>query len=143
MILLHRASFLLVAGASAIFAQAPPADFGARMQTIAQALGVGCEHCHSAERGSGQPEPKKDIARAMIAMTRDINAKIDAAAGPSATHVDCITCHRGVPIPKQLSEILNQTMKDHGVEAAVAQYKDLRTRYYGRAASYKILAMPL
>jgi tetratricopeptide (TPR) repeat protein len=134
MILLHRASFLLVAGASAIFAQAPPADFGARMQTIAQALGVGCEHCHSAERGSGQPEPKKDIARAMIAMTRDINAKIDAAAGPSATHVDCITCHRGVPIPKQLSEILNQTMKDHGVEAAVAQYKDLRTRYYGRAA---------
>jgi tetratricopeptide (TPR) repeat protein len=125
---------LLAAGSVALFAQTPPADLGTRMQTIAQSLGVGCEHCHTAERGSGQPEPKKDIARAMIAMTRDINAKIEAAAGPAATKVDCITCHRGVPIPKQLTDILTQTMKDQGVAAAILQYKDLRTRYYGRSA---------
>ena len=128
---ISRATVLLVAASAAAFAQA---DLSARMQTIAQALGVACQHCHSAERGSGQPEPKKDIARAMMAMTRDINAKIAAAAGPSATQVDCITCHRGVAIPKQLKDILNQTLKDQGVEAAIVQYKDLRTRYYGGSA---------
>ena len=82
-------------------AQAPQADLGARMQTISQALGVTCGYCHTAERGSGQPEPKKDIARAMMAMTRDINAKVEAVAGgPSkpVTQVECITCHRGVEI---------------------------------------------
>jgi tetratricopeptide (TPR) repeat protein len=136
-----RAALLLLAGTAAALAQAPPqapqADLGARMQTIAQALGVTCGYCHTAERGSGKPEPTKDIARAMIAMTRDINAKIEAAVGQPAaslTRVDCITCHRGVAIPKQLTEILSQTMKDLGVEAAIAQYKDLYKTYYGAAA---------
>jgi tetratricopeptide (TPR) repeat protein len=48
--------------------------------------------------------------------------------------VECITCHRGIPIPEQLSDILTQTLKNQGVEAAIAQYKDLRNRYYGSAA---------
>jgi tetratricopeptide (TPR) repeat protein len=128
---------LFLAAAAALYAQRPQADIGARMQTISQALGVTCGYCHTAERGSGQPEPKKDIARAMMAMTRDINAKIEAATGtPSTpvTKVECITCHRGIPIPRQLSDILTQTLKNQGVEAAIAQYKDLRNRYYGSAA---------
>jgi hypothetical protein len=54
-------------------------------------IGVGCQYCHSAPRGEGQPEPKKDIARAMLAMTRDLNSKVQ-----QATQVECITCHRGV-----------------------------------------------
>jgi tetratricopeptide (TPR) repeat protein len=131
-----RAS-LFLAAAAALYAQPPQVDLGARMQTISQALGVTCGYCHTAERGSGQPEPKKDIARAMMAMTRDINAKIEAATGaPSTpvTQVECITCHRGIPIPRQLSDILTQTLKNQGVEAAIAQYKDLRNRYYGSAA---------
>jgi tetratricopeptide (TPR) repeat protein len=115
-------------------ALAQQADLGARMQTIAQSLGVSCGYCHSAERGSGQPEPKKDIARAMIAMTRDINSKIEAATGGTAAKVDCVTCHRGVAIPKQLSEILSMTLKERGADAAVEQYKDLHARYYGRAS---------
>jgi tetratricopeptide (TPR) repeat protein len=48
--------------------------------------------------------------------------------------VECITCHRGIPIPRQLSDILTQTLTNQGVEAAIAQYKDLRIRYYGSAA---------
>jgi tetratricopeptide (TPR) repeat protein len=131
-----RAS-LFLAAAAGLYAQPPQADIGARMQTISQALGVTCGYCHTAERGSGQPEPKKDIARAMMAMTRDINAKIEAATGaPSTlvTKVECITCHRGIPIPRQLSDILAQTLKNQGVEAAIAQYKDLRNRNYGSAA---------
>jgi tetratricopeptide (TPR) repeat protein len=124
----------LAAAAATCSAQAPPADLGATMQTIAAALGVTCGYCHTAERGSGQPEPKKDIARAMMAMTRDINVKIQAAAGKDATVVQCVTCHRGVAIPRQLSEIISQTMKEQGTDAAIAQYRDLRKQYYGRQA---------
>jgi hypothetical protein len=106
------------------------------MQAIAQALGVGCDYCHVAERGSSQPEPKKDIARAMIAMTRDINLKIQAAipSGTAFDQVQCVTCHRGVPIPRQLPEILLQTLKEKGSAAAMDQYRELRKQFYGRQA---------
>lgn len=130
---LLSAGFLCLATAATCAAQAPPADLGATMQSIATALGVSCGYCHTAERGSGQPEPKKDVARAMMAMTRDINAKIQAAS-PGASAVDCVTCHRGVAIPRQLSDILSQTMKDKGIDAAAAQYRDLRKQYFGRQA---------
>jgi|SRR5579863_811307 len=115
-------------------AQAPPADLSKSMQAIAQALGVGCDYCHVADRGSGKPEPKKDIARAMMAMTRDINDKVHAAAGTATTEVQCVTCHRGVPIPRQLSEILSQTLKAQGAAAAIDQYRELRRQFYGRQA---------
>ena len=49
------------------------------MDEIAKALGVRCDYCHSAPRGSGQAEPKKEVARAMMAMTRDLNAKVQEA----------------------------------------------------------------
>jgi tetratricopeptide (TPR) repeat protein len=117
-------------------AQTPPANIMPLMQEIVQALGVQCEYCHSA-RGSGQPEPKKDIARQMIAMTRDLNTRIQAATGKSATEAEqvrCVTCHRGVPIPRQLSEIVMQTLREKGVTAAAEQYRDLRQHFYGRAA---------
>ena len=115
-------------------AQAQPGpNLMANMQTISQALGVNCEYCHSAPRGSGQPEPKKEIARAMMAMTREINAKVQAATGgTNATGVECVTCHRGVAIPRQLDDILNATIREKGVAAAVVQYRELRKQYYGR-----------
>lgn len=130
---------VLILLASAAFASAQPRGGNPlpNMQEIAQALGVECQYCHSAERGSGLPEPRKDIARAMLAMTRDLNAKIQEATGKSATdvtEVKCITCHRGVAIPKQLSEIITRTLAKDGAVAAAAQYRDLRTRYYGRQA---------
>jgi len=116
-------------------AQVPAANLQATMQDIAQSLGVSCGYCHTAERGSGQPEPKKDIARQMMAMTRELNTRVRAATGKaSATEVTCITCHRGVPIPKQLSDIVTQTIKEKGIAAAVDQYRDLRKQFYGRQA---------
>jgi tetratricopeptide (TPR) repeat protein len=132
-----RASVLFLIGSSAVFAQGPQGDLFGRMQVIADSLGVTCTYCHTADRGSGKPEPTKDIARAMIAMTRDINMKIEAAAGqPGAqlVRVECVTCHRGVPIPKQLVDIIGQTLKDQGAAAAILQYKDLHNRFYGTAA---------
>jgi len=118
------------------FAQTPPQNIMPLMQEIVQALGVQCEYCHSAPRGSGLPEPKKDIARQMIAMTREVNTRVQTATGKTtdAAQVKCVTCHRGVPIPKQLSEIVTQTLREKGVVAAAEQYRDLHKNFYGRAA---------
>jgi len=109
----------------------------ADMQSYAQALGVTCEYCHVAPANSGLPQPKKDIARTMIAMTRDLNVQVQLATGKApveATRVECATCHRGVTIPKPLGQIIAQTLQYKGAEAAVAQYRDLRARYYGRGS---------
>lgn len=129
--------WILLAGAGSLAAQTRPVDIMPLMQEIVQALGVQCEYCHSAPRGSGQPEPKKDIARQMIAMTRELNTRVQTATGKPAAEsvqVKCVTCHRGVPIPRQLSEIVSQTLREKGVAAAVEQYRDLHRRFYGRAA---------
>ncbi len=107
----------------------------ASMPAIAQALGVTCNYCHVARHGVRAPEPKKDIARAMIAMTREINLKVQAATGKppdETTEVRCVTCHRGVTIPGQLTDILIKTAADKGADAAIAQYRELRARHYGR-----------
>jgi tetratricopeptide (TPR) repeat protein len=131
------AHMAVLAGAvSMAGAQTPPPDLMATMQSISQALGVSCNYCHTAERGSGQPEPKKEIARAMMAMTRDINAKIAAATGQTDSgggRGECVTCHRGVAIPRQLTDIITKTLNEKGVAAAAAQYRDLHKQYYGRA----------
>jgi tetratricopeptide (TPR) repeat protein len=124
------------------FAQAPGGDRMMDMQEIAQGLGVKCEYCHAGQRtqpqaapADGQRSPSRvEIARAMIAMTRDLNQKILLATGKpasEATRVSCITCHRGVAIPGQLSDIIAKTALQKGPAAAVEQYRDLRTRYYG------------
>jgi tetratricopeptide (TPR) repeat protein len=106
------------------------------MDEVARALGVRCDYCHSAPRGSGQAEPKKEVARAMMAMTRDLNAKVQEATGKPATEttrVECVTCHRGVAIPEPLAAIILRTMVEKGGAAAVEQYRDLRKKYYSRA----------
>src|SRR5665213_2144917 len=119
-------------GAGAVLTEAQTMNMG----EISQALGVRCDYCHSAPRGANQPEPKKDIARAMIAMTRDLNAKVQEATGKPAnetTRVECVTCHRGVAIPQPLSAIILRTVAEKGGVAAVDQYRDLRKQYYSRA----------
>jgi Photosynthetic reaction centre cytochrome C subunit len=123
----------------------PPADRGAQMQAIVLALGVSCNFCHSAQRGSGQPEPKKSIARAMMDMTDDINARLQAATGKAAgvvTEIQCASCHRGVTIPKPITDIVWQTTREQNVAAAAEQYRDLRKRYYGRS-TYDFSEEPL
>ena len=80
---------------------------------------------------------QKQTARVMLAMTNQINAKLDAVLHPKEAsgqprdvlHVQCMTCHRGVTDPQQLSDLLRQTMLGKGEGAAVAQYRDLRQRY--------------
>ena len=118
----------------------------ANMQAFAQALGVGCEHCHDFTPG-GPPQdnhmdadtkPEKKTARVMLAMVRDLNAKLPGEVSPvlgkpaaDITRVQCATCHRGVPIPKQLVDIVLDTASTKGNPAAIAQYRDLRKQFYG------------
>jgi tetratricopeptide (TPR) repeat protein len=125
------------AGASFLAAQQQLPD----MQSIASALGVTCEYCHSrgpAATGEAPSGPSHiAVAKQMIAMTRELNTRVEAASGKAAgvaTKVDCATCHRGVPVPKPLGDVLWETTRTQGTAAAVAQYRDLRTRFFGKAA---------
>lgn len=119
---------------SVVGAAQTAANAAADMQAIARALGVSCDYCHNAAPGSGAPEPKKAIAREMIAMTRELNTRVRQVTGNASAKVECVTCHRGVPIPRQLADIITDTLRAQGADAAVAQYRELRQRFYGRDA---------
>jgi tetratricopeptide (TPR) repeat protein len=119
-------AWALLLGASAVVAEAQTMN----MQEISQALGVRCDYCHSAPRGSSLPEPKKEIARAMMAMTRDLNAKVQEATGKPANETTRVEC---VAIPQPLSTIILRTVAEKGGVAAVDQYRDLRKQFYSRA----------
>lgn len=87
----------------------------AAMRTFAGSLGVRCDYCHAGD-GEGldfpsDAKPEKEIARAMMRMTREINEDelaeveglhhpVDVAAGPAGWPVTCWTCHRGNPHPE-------------------------------------------
>jgi Photosynthetic reaction centre cytochrome C subunit len=107
-----------------------------QMPQIAAALGVTCEFCHApATDTSPGGAPKRALARQMIFLVDDINGRIPditGKAGAAAARVSCVTCHRGVTIPRQLSEIVLLTTVQQGAGSAVAQYRDLRARYHGR-----------
>jgi len=72
-------------------------------------LGVGCNFCHAQEKGSlhldyaSDEKPEKEIARAMMRMTMDINKKYfeveHPLIGDSVMSVSCFTCHHGVAHP--------------------------------------------
>ena len=112
------------------------------MQNFTAALGVGCDYCHVQTPGTppdfaSDDKEEKDLARAMMKITTDLNARLPTDFGKPAnelTRVGCITCHRGVPEPKQLAEILAKTSAEKGFPAASAQYDDLKKKYYGAQA---------
>jgi photosynthetic reaction center cytochrome c subunit len=66
------------------------------MRSFTVALGVRCDHCHVLPDMASDENPKKDVARMMIGMVHDINAKFPADA---KVHVTCYTCHRGAVLP--------------------------------------------
>ena len=59
-------------------------------------LGVQCTGCHVQGDFASDENKHKDIARKMITMTEEINAKF----GDGKVHVTCFTCHRGEEHPK-------------------------------------------
>jgi len=125
------------------------------MQTIRDGLGVTCEYCH-VYNGPFNPtndfasdaKEAKDKARVMMRAVQTINQTFGAeiprldkpAAGQAAAAArptvqgGGMTCHRGVPIPKPLIDIVLETGNARGAAAAVAQYRDLRRAFYGASA---------
>jgi hypothetical protein len=59
------------------------------------ALGVECVSCHVQGDFASDDNPKKETARMMITLTRDINGKFT----DGKQHVTCFTCHRGSTEP--------------------------------------------
>ena len=115
------------------------------MRGFSSGLGVRCQHCHVGEEGqplttfdfvSDDKEPKR-IAREMMRMTQAINATHLPRTGRDADgllQVSCITCHRSRTRPESLEDNLSREFANGGAEAAVAAYRELRDRYYGRQA---------
>ena len=87
----------------------PAPQVVALMRTFNTALGVQCGYCHvfvapgdpTNDMASDAKTPKL-VARVMMQMVSDINAKLAANIKKPAdqmTKVECATCHRGAAIP--------------------------------------------
>ena len=112
----------------------------ATMQAFTQSLGVQCNYCHVQEGRGGRNDMASDekqtkkTARAMMTLAREINDKLPGAVSKSAdatTRVGCATCHRGVPIPKQIADIVTDAAASGGASAGLAKFKELRTQFFG------------
>jgi hypothetical protein len=137
------ALFLLaiLAAVPTVSAQQAPRPPLPDMQAVAAALGVTCDYCHAPRgtepRVTANGKPRLEVGREMIAMTASLNGSVQAATGKTvreAAAVTCATCHRGVAIPRPLTEILLITGVREGADAAAKQYRELRAQHFGRAA---------
>ena len=106
-------------------------------------LGVRCNHCHvgpdnlqGMDFATDEKEHKR-AARAMLEMALAINNQYIGSwdeSGSEGEHqgVNCFTCHRGQPKPpSKLTSILSKTAESEGVDAAMAQYKELKAENFG------------
>lgn len=114
----------------------------ALMQEFTVALGVSCDFCHVPKGGPNSHDmdfasdtlEEKLVAREMMRMTHDINAKYMAASAhleKPGIAVECITCHRGQPHPEQLSDVLASARTERGMTGLDSTYRALRAKYYG------------
>lgn len=115
------------------------------MRNWATGLGVRCNHCHvgpdnlqGMDFATDEKEHKR-AARVMLEMSRAINRQYVGSWEEGAEAKDheyqmvsCFTCHRGQAKPPQkLTWILGETAMSEGVDAAMAQYTELKADYYG------------
>jgi predicted Zn-dependent protease len=126
----------------------------ARMRLIATGLGVRCEYCHVSTTGpdgreqndfAADDKDTKKTARGMLKMVNDINEKYLKELRPDLAplhQVTCETCHHGLAKPRTIQVEMIDAVNAKGADSAIALYKDLRTRYYGRS-SYDFGELPL
>jgi len=110
-----------------------------RMREFSFALGVRCQYCHEGGDGisfegvvfSADAKPAKREARAMLRMVATINgdllAHLPSRRDPPVA-VDCVICHRGLPVPKTLATELMDVIRTDGIAAAVDHYRELREK---------------
>src|SRR5689334_19747678 len=107
------------------------------MRRVTLSLGVRCNYCHSGGDGqslrgvnfASDDKPAKKKARFMFAMTDTLNrvtlASLPDRADPPI-RVQCVTCHRGSPLPRTLAATLVDVDQKLGVDSAIARYRGLR-----------------
>lgn len=115
------------------------------MRGFTGALGVRCNYCHVGQEGApltsydfaADDKPEKAKARVMMRMVKAIDGEyltqLPSRTQPSVA-VTCMTCHRGVSIPRPLDQVILTAYDSAGVDSAEAKYTALRERYYGRAS---------
>jgi len=72
-----------------------PDQLRTTMRAFTAALGQQCVFCHVQGDFASDDNPKKETARMMLMMARDINSKFP----DGKRHVSCYTCHRGMTEP--------------------------------------------
>lgn len=126
--------------------QVLPQDIGraaliGAMRDFATGLGVRCNYCHVGENAAtlenfdfaSDAKDAKKMARGMMRMMRELNERfLPQMPRPATVTVGCITCHRGLPVPRTLAEVLTATADRDGVDAALKQYGTLRAQSYGK-----------
>ena len=109
------------------------------MRGFTYALGVNCAYCHVEEppaQPGGRPRMRPPLddkveklkARFMLAMVDTLN-RVTLAAIPqrhAGVTVNCVTCHRGSPIPGTIDVVLADAVDKLGPDSAVARYRKLR-----------------
>jgi hypothetical protein len=73
-----------------------PAEVSPQMTAYTRALGINCGNCHLPGDYATDELSNKVIARQMIILTKDINAKNFGGA----ERVTCYTCHHGRTVPE-------------------------------------------
>ena len=123
------------------------------MQTMTafnESLGVGCAYCHVQDAAgrfdyASDDKREKKVARQMILLRDSINVMMPAmvgkpaGAGPTSgsgrpgapVRVLCRSCHRGLPIPLAITDVVADAAASGGAAAGLAKYAQLRAQYYG------------
>lgn len=108
-----------------------------RMRQFSFALGVRCQHCHTGGNGisfegvnfASDEKDAKRKARHMLRMVDEINGRVlqglPSRVSPPAA-VACVTCHRGLPVPRTLGAVLEHVIQTESAAAAAARYRQLR-----------------
>jgi tetratricopeptide (TPR) repeat protein len=116
-----------------------PEDLRATMRGFAMGTGLRCSGCHDGEEGAdlstydftSDEKEEKRVAREMLKMVMTINGDYLAKLEDDPVKVRCITCHRGVKIPRMTGEVLTRAATRGGVESLDSTYREMRARYYG------------
>lgn len=112
------------------------------MRGFAMALGVRCNYCHVGEEGApvqtfnfaSDEKRTKRTARVMMDMVHHINEEHlqEVPDRPlPVVEVRCETCHRGLPRPRLIQDVLADALAAGGLDSVSRAYRALRERYYG------------
>lgn len=132
----------------------PRAQVIQTMNAFNTSLGVQCNYCHVQEGPGGREDFASDekrtkiVARQMILLRDSINVIVPAivgkpaGAGPTSgsggpgapVRVLCSSCHRGLPIPRQIADLITDAEATGGRTAGLARFKELRAQFFGGQA---------